>query len=81
MRRAMTARKRNAKGRRQKRIGIPLGDFRHGCYAVHVASQVIGVHYGLGKRRRRFLRQVMADAAAHQTELVLAGKAFGVVLG
>ena len=56
MRRAMTARKRNAKGRRQKRIGIPLGDFRHGCYAVHVDSQVIGVHYGLGKRRRRFLR-------------------------
>ena len=48
---------------------------------VRSTSKVIRIDHRLGERLRIFLRQVVADAAADQPELVFAGEALGVILG
>src|SRR5450830_1359918 len=42
-------------------------------------SQMIRVNHRLGERRRRFLWQVVTDAATDEAELVVAGEALRIV--
>lgn len=48
---------------------------------VRPTSQLIRIDHRLGERPRVFLRQVVADAAADQAELVFAGETLGVIRG
>lgn len=48
---------------------------------LQLPLQMVRIHYRLDERLRRFLRQVVADPAAHQAIGVLAGEALGIGVG